>query len=282
MIFHELKYFLTLAECLNFSIAADKLYISQPGLSKMISGMERELGVKLFNRSTRKVELTTAGYRFYSLTKAYLEQCETISVTQICNTMIGSLSLAFGNLGEPIHIPTILDSFRERYPGVSVIMDYMNGEEVKNGIQKGKYDIGLLSSFCVHANHEFGKRLLTRSKLTAVVWPGHPFSNRKKVSIEELRNEEFILADPAINRGGDVFLKLCSLAGFSPKVKRYVKNFQIMYTMVAQKQGISFNLTNPLYDNLISIELDVADHSELLEDAGVVMICRESLHQCVP
>ncbi|MCM1148726.1 MAG: LysR family transcriptional regulator [Butyricicoccus sp.] len=272
MIFHELKHFLTLAECLNFSVAAEKLYISQPGLSKMISGMESELGVKLFNRNTRKVELTAAGLRFYNLTKAYMEQCEMISAAQMSNALIGSLSVAFGNLTEPTHIPAILTSFRERHPSVTVTMEYMDTEQVKEGVRSCKIDIGILSSFSVYDSSEFGKLLLSRRDLHIAVWPEHPFASRDMVSIGELRNEKFILINPAINNGADVFLSLCASEGFVPNVEKYVESFHVLFMLIAQKQGISFNLTNPHYEKLIPVRLDVSNHPDIQENSGIMMI----------
>ncbi len=275
MLFHELEYFLMVAECLNYSVASQKLYISQPGLSKVIANLENQLGTQLLYRSTRKVELTEDGRRFYQLSKTYLEQCRALAQGKKPNTVIGSLSIVFGNVVDSFYMPSIISAFGEQYPGITVNTRVQDAEEMLKGIRSGKIDIGLISSFAICEPANIRSELLYPCKLQVVVSKDHPLARRKAVRLEELQDERFIFIQPTINRGSETLMQLCTAAGFTPKVAEYTSDFRLMFMLVVQKRGIAFNLTMPdaaTYRNLYSVDIDLSNHPEFESRAGVALV----------
>ncbi len=278
MPFHKIEYFMKVAECLNFSAAAQQLYVSQPGLSKAISELENELGVKLFTRSTRKVELTEAGLRFYKLSKNYLAQCGSLGQSSTVGALVGSLSISFGNIVDSTYMPLIFADLQENYPGISITTAVSTAENTLQDLRTGKVDIGLVSSFAIKPEPLLRSELLYPSKLQIVVWPGHPLEGKKLIRLEELRDEPFIFFHPSINRGGDMLFALCAAHGFTPKVAEYGTDFRLIYMMVAQRRGIAFKMTSEdlvYYKGLKGIDIDLSQMEDVARKAGAALVWAE-------
>lgn len=276
MFVRELESFIAVAETLNFSVASQQLYMSQPGLSKSISNLENELGFRLFDRSTRRVRLTESGERFYRLTKAFLEQCKTLSDSSAPETLIGSLSIAFGSIVDSIYLPSIISMFSDQYPGISIQTSILDAETGISSVGNGKVDICLISNFAIHLKKEpnLCSEFFYPCKLQIAVWRGHPLANRKTVRLEELADEKFLFIQPTINRGADVLNSLCIAAGFIPTVQEYLNDFRLMFLHVAQKRGVAFNLTMPevaTFPDIVLIDVDIDTVKHLVPAPGVVL-----------
>ena len=274
MVFREIEYFLMVAECLNFSVAAEKLYISQPGLSKVISNLEKSLGVKLFERSTRRVKLTEAGRRFYIQSKNYIEYCNKLSEKGEAEGIVGSLAIGFGNVVDEVYMPSIIEKFQKKYPGISIASTFSSSETMLKYIETQHVDVGLISSFAIPPQG-FRSSLLCRHKLRLVVWKGHPLSGRKIIKLQEVKDENFVFIERTENRGSDILLSMCARAGFSPKIIEYTNDFRLMFMLIAQKKGVTFNLTLADVDthkNLCSIEIDMSDYPKIEAMAGLALV----------
>lgn len=277
MVFRDIEYFLMVVECLNFSAAAEKLYISQPGLSKVISNLEKSLGVKLFERSTRRVKLTEAGRRFYIQSKNYMEYCAKLSEKGDAEEIVGSLAIGFGNVVDDIYLPSIIEKFQEKYPGISIASTFSSSETMLNNIETRHVDVGLISSFAIPPQG-FQSSLLCRCKLHLVVWKGHPFSDRNRIKLEELKDENFVFIERNVNRGSDILSSMCARAGFSPKIIEYTNDFRLMFMLITQKKGVTFNLTLPdvdTYKNLCCIEVDMSDYPDIEAMAGMALVWKK-------
>ncbi len=277
MLFQEIEYFMMVSECLNFSAAAEKLFISQPGLSKVIANLERTLGTKLFERSTRKVELTEAGRRFYNLSKSYLEQCKSLSQNNLPESAVGSLTIGFGNVVDTTYMPTIITAFQSKYPGITISTLLQNAEVMLKNIESRNVDLGLISSFAI-PEKGYRSLLLRRCKLQAVVCKDHPLAQRKVIKLSDLKDENFIFLQRSINRGCDKLVELCKKAGFLPNVVEYANDFRLMFMMCSQKKGISFNLTMPdvsMYSELCSLNIDLSEYPETEASAGIAIVWLE-------
>ena len=154
MFLQEIQCFIAVAECLNFTTAANRLYISQPGLSKIISSLENDLNVQLFIRSTRSVRLTEAGEQFLVICRAFVHQCETLSslTHQEGLQLTGSLTIGIGDLNENRYFPQLLNEFSRRYPLCSLSVRRYNPEELLNAINSGEVDFGVMISFAIPEN----------------------------------------------------------------------------------------------------------------------------------
>ena len=262
MLFHEIECFIMLAECLNFSVASSKLYISQPSLSKTITTMEDELGFKLFLRSTRKVELTDDGRRFYLLSKPYIEQVRALNEgAHSISTLKGKLSVRMDNILDSSFIPFILSTFHSRYPEIKLSTGTQKGYELVESIRSGKTDIGVLSSFEV-PEEGFEQMLLYPYRMSVLVSANHPLARRRVVSLNALKGETFVVLDASTSPSTQTILNLCAKAGLNLMDSIYAANFRQMFILTEQYEGISFNVTQSdswEYWGLRKVEVDLKD-----------------------
>ncbi|WP_298937252.1 LysR family transcriptional regulator [uncultured Ruegeria sp.] len=144
MEFRQLRYFTAAAELQNIAQAAEKLNVSQPPVSRQIRALEHELGVALFNRTTRGVELTDAGERFLVDARRLLSDAEAArtSAQAASRGEIGSLNVAF--FGSAIYraVPLALAALKEVQPRVSVTLSRMEKAHQIESLRRGQIDLG--------------------------------------------------------------------------------------------------------------------------------------------
>ena len=129
----HLRYFVAVAEELNFSRAAERLHIAQPPLSKQIRDLEAELGVVLFNRTKRRVELTDPGQVFLEKVHQSIQSIEQAveAVQRASRGEIGRLSVGFNSSATYSVLPQILRGFRERYPQVELYLHELTTSQTR-------------------------------------------------------------------------------------------------------------------------------------------------------
>jgi len=212
-----LKNFISLAEIGNYSETADYLFISQSSLSKRIKRVEESLGVTLFNRTTKFLELNEFG-------KVYLKYAQQIiALEEACITEINNMQkgdtekLVIGS------IPSM-----SNYKITELISEFIQKTNTTVHIissQSGVLEKMLLNSECDFAfikhlkdpRHHFVKKKYTSDNLVVVVPQNHPLTNVKTISINQLRNEKFILL-PEHSRPYKYCLSICKKDGFTPDV----------------------------------------------------------------
>ncbi|EXY04715.1 MULTISPECIES: LysR substrate-binding domain-containing protein [Bacillus cereus group] len=243
----HIRYFLALAEELNFSRAAEKLHIAQPPLSKQIKELEEEIGAKLFNRTKRHVELTNAGQVFLDKSYKILDQVEQACIsTRLTSTGTeGELVIGFSGSVQDL-IPTI-QRYRERYPKFGIVLQQLSTTiQVKNLIEK-KIDIGILAapinSSKIHV------RPVKKVCLRAIIPEKHPLAIKQSIYIHDLENEPFIMATKsAAPFYYETFMNLFQSVGFAPKITVQANDLQTVSALVANGMGVALlpSSINPL------------------------------------
>lgn len=144
----QLRVFSVLAEELHFGRAARRLGISQPALSLAIRGLENQLGVKVFARDRRKVELTGAGKSLLRDTAGILRSVEDAirNVRQTGSGFTGSLNIGFVTPVEYAFLPSLIRKFRKRYPQINLNLHEMMTDEQAEKLRAGMLDIGFVSA----------------------------------------------------------------------------------------------------------------------------------------
>jgi DNA-binding transcriptional LysR family regulator len=146
MTLQQLTYFLAAAEHGSFSAAADTLHMAQPSLSEQVRRLESELGVALFVRAGRRLELTQAGRVLLPHAERTLEAAEeTMSSVRDVRTMAGG-TVSFGTFGSAHHylLTGLVQDFRARYPGVRLRLLGQNSSEVADAVREGRLEAGLV------------------------------------------------------------------------------------------------------------------------------------------
>lgn len=239
----HLRYFVAVAEELHFGRAAARLHLSQPPLSQQIQALERELGVTLFHRNRRKVELTAAGALMLPEARAALAQAEkaVLVARRAGRGEVGRLEIGFtGSAPFNPLLPQTVRRFRERWPEVHLTLNEMSTTAQFEALAAGRLDVGFLRPGQPMEMVGMDQRLLTREPLLAVMTAEHRLAAQASVRVADLAEEPFILHPRAIGTGlFDKVMALCAAAGFAPQVAVEAHQMSTVVTLAAVGMGVS-------------------------------------------
>lgn len=188
-----MRYFLCVGRYLNFSKAAKHAYTTQPTISKNIACLEQELGVKLFNRNTKNVELTSAGkYLFDQLTKITKDLDDTIETLKtFSHEVTGTIRIGLNGQLDIDHIvPGIFKDFAETYPNIKLIINSLGFNDLRFKLIDSEMDIILTYSFEEKHNKDINRLILSRSN-PRIYYLKEDFPNEGP-TLEELRKKVLI------------------------------------------------------------------------------------------
>ncbi|MGM0928860.1 MAG: LysR family transcriptional regulator [Actinomycetota bacterium] len=190
---HQLRYVVAVAEEANFTRAAAKCFVVQSALSHQIKRLEEELGVALFNRTSRRVELTAAGAAFVEEARASLEHAERAAVEAAAAVghIKGHLNVGVIPTVTAIDMPAALKTFREAHPQVRISLQVAGSHELEGAISSGTVDIGLLGLPQHRRPRGVAWRHLVSDESVAVVNGAHPLAGRQQVRLADLADEVF-------------------------------------------------------------------------------------------
>jgi DNA-binding transcriptional LysR family regulator len=241
----HLRYFVAVAEELNFRRAAERLFIAQPPLSQQIQDLEEELGVLLFDRTHRQVRLTAAGQVFLEDAYQLLAQVDRAKgrAKRASKGELGQLTIGYTSFVHCPLFPTILQQYRALYPDVEIVLrDLVTIEQMKQ-LDTNGLDI----SFATHAafalppleENQLAQECILREPVVAVVPRNHALAERSPLPFVALASEPWIWFarqyDPTTY---DYMTRLFEQAGFRPHVAQEVNQFQIVISLVAAGLGV--------------------------------------------
>jgi len=190
----HLRYFVALAERLNFTQAAAQVHVTQSTLSHQIGQLESELGQRLFDRSGRRVTITASGEVF--LSKAIKALAEVDSGIALMNlpkkALMGQLSIGTTPTLNMGLVPRCLAQFSQEHPSVKVTVDENTGDGLMAELRTGRLDLVL-----AYRPFELDGLLfepLYTEELVVVVGPAHPLAHRKRLRVVELHRRELVLS----------------------------------------------------------------------------------------
>ncbi len=237
----QLRYFVAVAQELHFARAAQRLHLSQQALSFQIKQLEDELGTALFERTTRRVELTPAGQAFLNEVELALEHLQSGIQTaqragrgELGQLRVGYLSMTLYNI-----MPSTVRVFRERYPEVEVVLHEMVPPTLEEGILSGEIDAGLSGLSGKHYP-DLDYEILYRDTVAVALPKGHPLEACKGIPLAALANEPFVMYSRLQKKHSfDQIIALCQQAGFSPHIVQEVATEQAVISLVAAGAGIA-------------------------------------------
>lgn len=256
----HLRYFLCVAEEMHFGRAAARLGISQPPLSQQIRALEAELGVKLFERTSRRVYLTEAGKLFEPEARLTLQQAEralqTVRLAQ--QGEMGHLGFGFPASGPFVPgIANALHAFRNAHPGVELTLQEVGAAQLIERIHSRQLDIGLVRGFEPPMLPEgMVAELLLEEHLMLVLRSDHPLAEAAAdPEIGDLAGHPMVFYDPVNGAGfNEQFIALCRQAGFIPQVAYRASGLATLLGLVAAGFGITLlarSLARLHVDNLV-------------------------------
>lgn len=189
-----LKYFLTVAREEGINRAAEVLHITQPTLSRQLSQLEDEVGVKLFNRGSRKITLTNEGILLRRRAEEILSlvdrtERELIEQEELVE---GRIEIGCGELAAVEILPDIIESFHEMYPLVRFDLFTGNADLVKEQMEKGLTDIGILLEPINIERFDF-IRLEKKERWVVIMRPDDELAQKEAISAKDLENRNLIL-----------------------------------------------------------------------------------------
>lgn len=245
----HLKYFLAVAEELSFTKASEKLFISQPPLSRQIMELEEELQARLFNRNNKKVELTEAGKYFEKEVKELFQNLERISLKtkKIAENVSGEFRIAYISSIYSSVISDLIKHLKEQFPYVNFKLFEVSTTKQISALEQGKIDLGIIRS------------PIKSPKIKAQLWFKDGFSvvyNKGLIQIKSeeeipnLKEETFVFFNKDYApHYHEVLLELCAFYGFEPQVVHESNNINSIVQLVKNGLGVSIVPSNIAKNN---------------------------------
>ena len=236
----HLRYFVTVAEELHFGRAAARLFIAQPPLSQQIQQLERELGVALLARTSRRVQLTPAGTAFLAEARQILTRVEAAADTtrRAARGETGWLGIGFAASATYDLLPAVLHDFRAAFPEVALSLQELNAVEQAAALREKSIHVGFARPYAPEP--EAVVHAIQREPFLAALPETHRLTHSASLRLSALANEPFIsfpeLPKPSY---AEVVRLACEGAGFTPVVVQEVREMQTALSLVAAGFGIA-------------------------------------------
>ncbi|MBD2164926.1 LysR family transcriptional regulator [Calothrix membranacea FACHB-236] len=243
----HLRYFIAVAEEKNFSYAAQRLHIAQPPLSQQISALEAEIGVKLFNRKKRPLQLTSAGQVFLAEARLVLTQVEhaIIQTQRASRGEIGELIVGTNSSIANSLLPDMLRIFRDRFPNVKLVLRELTAAQQIQELHNRRLDIAfdrLLNSY--QQNTGLCYLPIARESLVIALPKTHPLASQSQIPLQDLANEPFVLPSTELVPSYTEIIHLCQQAGFFPNVVQEATWMITVLSLVAGGVGVALLPSN--------------------------------------
>ncbi len=189
-----MRYVVAVAETNSFTRAAERCLVVQSALSHQIARLERELGVRLFERTSRRVRLTPAGAAFLPAARQCLDAAERAAAEAAAavGEIRGRLTVGLIATVAAVDIPAALRAFRERYPHVRISLRAGASEDLIEQVRLGAVEVAFLGLPTTARPRGVEARELARDRLVAVVPPDHPLAGESTVTLHRLSSEVFV------------------------------------------------------------------------------------------
>ena len=236
----HLSYFKAVAEELNFRKAAERLFISQPGLSRQIKQLEELLEVKLFERDQKHVELTVAGNYLKGEVDFVLNhlQITKSQLKLIASGKIGELRIGFLGSASNQVLPDLLSKLNSQQPLISTSLEELSNAVQVEMIEKDKLDLGFVRLASVPNDLEM--KVVLRDSFSLVVPKDHPIQTKDFHSVNQFRDESFVLfSSDYSNLYYEQIIGICRDAGFSPRIRHKSVHALTIFKLVENKMGVA-------------------------------------------
>lgn len=238
----QFREFLTLAEYLNFSAAAESLFITQSALSRHIAALERELGSKLFERSTQSVQLTQAGAIFKEqispIVDSYDEACARLRILKAGYS--SRIRISYPLYATHDYLGSVPEMFEQKYPNIKLEYNIGDPNTVMQNLLDGKTDLAIMARYSLPSNGKLEFRELFTERLGVLMSRDNPLARRHELSMGDLQGQTFLSIDNIYFRTAwRHTLSLCKKAGFTPNAPALINQMEALMMAVRRGDGIS-------------------------------------------
>ncbi len=190
----QMRYVVAVAQTGSFTRAAERCHVVQSALSHQVAKLERELGARLFERTSRRVRLTQAGEAFVPVARQCLAAADNAAaeVAAVLGVVRGRLAVGVIPTVAAIDVPAVLDGFRRAHPQVRVALRTGASGELMAQVRDCELDVALLGLPASARPEGVRSRVLARDRLVAVVPPGHALAGARRTDLRRLSEEVFV------------------------------------------------------------------------------------------
>ncbi|NGO07121.1 LysR family transcriptional regulator [Streptomyces sp. HC44] len=236
----QMRYVVAVAETRNFTRAAERCFVVQSSLSHRIAGLERELGVKLFARSSRRVELTPAGAAFVAGARECLAAAERAAADAAAATGVVRGRLAVGVIvtAAAVDVPELLQRYHAQHPAVHVALRSGRSDELAAAVRNGDLDIAFLGMPESERPSGVECLVLAHDEHVLVVPAGHRLAGVSQVTLREIAEEtfvDFVSGTPARAQSDQAF----AVAGLVRDVAYEAGVVELITQLIARGLGIA-------------------------------------------
>lgn len=231
----QLRYFCAIAEYENMGRAAALMNVAQSAMSKSLSTLEDELGVKLFDRVGKYLRLNDNGQLLYEQASYALTLIDDAKkrLKNPVGRLEGEVVVCADSLAP--YLPDLIRAFHDAYPNIQLKAGF--SEDGKRLRSTGKFDVAI--SNYIMEKREVQESILLKDEFILLLPDGHPLAGEKEVDLIEMRNESFIYCCRVDDILGQRYDALCTMAGFAPHIFLLGADLNIATTLVRARQGVS-------------------------------------------
>lgn len=258
----RLRYFVAVAETRSFSRAAERLLIAQSAVSRQVGLFERELGVRLLDRSTHDVQLTAAGASLLERGKVLLGDADALwaATRDFAEGTRGQLTVGYSTSTGYETAPALLRTVREVLPTVTISAVVMPSVELAAAVAGRRVTLALVRSPVGH--QALSRTVIRRERLRVLIRADHAWSAMPEVELRDLEGELLVLHDRSANPNHfDLVVGACRAAGFEPRVMSWAAPFDPSFGVVTEGKAIAIvgeSATHGLPAGLVSVPLATA------------------------
>ena len=270
----QIECFLAIVEERNYSKAAERLFLSQPTLSRYIMALEKELGCVLFNRTTKKVELTEDGKKCQQLFLKWNMELSTLKEELSSRDKGENASVRIGII-EDWYTRSFFSKFYERieseYPAISLEILCFGITELMKKLENGEIDMALSVGSAKAKEKKFVSKVIYKSDKVVLYSDKHPLAGKPDLKVEDFRNDIFYtVPDDEENDAEEHIRRWCSRYHFIPII-RHLPNLQSIYANIRNGNGVMIN------EDLDDYDKDGPIRALPMKDKGeVCLICSKN------
>jgi LysR family transcriptional activator of glutamate synthase operon len=267
----QLRYFVEVAEREHVSEAAEHLHIAQSAISRQISRLEDELGVVLFEKIGRNIQLTPIGKIFLIHAKTAIQAIEyaKYQIEEFLDPEHGSIKIGFPTSLSTHLLPTVISAFKDEQPNIGFHLRQGSYSSLKEAVKNREIGLAFLGPIPTNDPDIEGHILFTEN-ISALLPITHPLAERKSVRLSDLRNDPFVLF-PKGYIFHTIALEACKAAGFTPNIASEGEDMDSIKGLVSAGIGVSLLPDSTFYEVIPRLTVKIPiDTPEVKRTVGII------------